>query len=439
MATFPALIPSSRLFTPGERFHTSHRSMGGRATQVRHSNVITGQTLALTFRALTEAQMLSIQGHYITQRGQFETFSLPAAVWTAATDQTAAGYSWRYADLPQVSEPACGFYDVTVTLQMEAEYAPPASTGDVVLVIPAGRVTVAALAPTLAGSVLLEAPAAAVTIQALAPVPFAGSVGLVEVPAAAVTVAGVAPIQNNVPVPAAAVTVAALAPAVTGGSPPAVPDPYMLLHMDGSNGSTTFTNNGTGAETLTANGNAQITTTGAKFGTGALLLDGTGDYLTLSARVTLANEFTIEGWVLFPGAVPTSGQQCMLANSLSNGNYQIILFDFDNDRIFGYFGSGSVLDSGAYLAASLTADIWHHIRLTRDASNTLYIFVDGDLKQTDSTTAQRSNSPIFEFVGSGLTGNVKYINGKLDEVAVWDGHCLSTGNFTPPAAPYADP
>ena len=44
----------------------------------------------------------------------------------------------------------------------------------------------------------------------------------------------------------------------------------LLLHCDGTNGSTSFPDSATPANTLTANGSAQVTTTGPKFGTGSL-------------------------------------------------------------------------------------------------------------------------------------------------------------------------
>jgi hypothetical protein len=75
----------------------------------------------------------------------------------------------------------------------------------------------------------------------------------------------------------------------------------ILLHMDGTNGSTTFTdtNAGGSAHTWTANGNAQISTAQSKFGGASGLFDGTGDYITTPdhADYTLGSgDFTIDLW-----------------------------------------------------------------------------------------------------------------------------------------------
>ena len=55
-------------------------------------------------------------------------------------------------------------------------------------------------------------------------------------------------------------------------------DLTVLLHMNGSNGSTAFTNSMAGAS-FGAYGNAQISTARSQFGGASCLLDGTGDYL----------------------------------------------------------------------------------------------------------------------------------------------------------------
>ena len=64
-------------------------------------------------------------------------------------------------------------------------------------------------------------------------------------------------------------------------------DPYfsstkLLLNGNGTNGSTTFTDSSNSSYTVTANGNAQISTAQSKFGSASMYFDGTGDYLTVS-------------------------------------------------------------------------------------------------------------------------------------------------------------
>jgi hypothetical protein len=75
----------------------------------------------------------------------------------------------------------------------------------------------------------------------------------------------------------------------------------LLLHMDGSNGSTTFPDSSSNGLTVTRYGNAQISTAQSKFGGASAYFDGAGDYLELpnpnTAIGAVAGDFTIECWV----------------------------------------------------------------------------------------------------------------------------------------------
>jgi hypothetical protein len=70
-------------------------------------------------------------------------------------------------------------------------------------------------------------------------------------------------------------------------------DPYfsnvsLLLHGDGANGSTTIVDSSPSPKTVTAVGNAQISTAQSKFGGSSLAFDGSGDYLTVQVALPLS-------------------------------------------------------------------------------------------------------------------------------------------------------
>jgi hypothetical protein len=76
----------------------------------------------------------------------------------------------------------------------------------------------------------------------------------------------------------------------------------VLLHMNGSDASTTFTDNAFGGlgHTWTANGNAQIDTAQSKFGGASGLFDGNGDYISTPDSDDFffsAGDFTFDTWV----------------------------------------------------------------------------------------------------------------------------------------------
>lgn len=57
----------------------------------------------------------------------------------------------------------------------------------------------------------------------------------------------------------------------------------LLLNFNGTNGSTTFIDEGRNAYSPVANGDAQLTTVDPKFGTAALTIDGISDYVTIGS------------------------------------------------------------------------------------------------------------------------------------------------------------
>lgn len=73
----------------------------------------------------------------------------------------------------------------------------------------------------------------------------------------------------------------------------------LLLHTDGTDGSTTFTDSSLSPKTISVFGNAQVDTAQSKFGGASALFDGTGDYLTGSSADFAfgTNDFTIDFWM----------------------------------------------------------------------------------------------------------------------------------------------
>ena len=117
--TFPALTPSKRNFTPGEYPHTAFRSLNGFEGRVRHSNVMVGSSLRLTYVGLPEQDMLDILLHYQDTQGIYFSFALPADTLSGLTaaDYTLTGFSWRYAAPPTVLDLPCDRYTVEVELE----------------------------------------------------------------------------------------------------------------------------------------------------------------------------------------------------------------------------------------------------------------------------------------------------------------------------------
>ena len=202
-------------------------------------------------------------------------------------------------------------------------------------------------------------------------------------------------------------------------------DTKLLLHCDGTDGSTTFTDSSSGAKTVTANGDAQIDTAQKVFGTGAALFDGTGDYLSVPDDGDWdfgTGDFTIDFRVRFDGA-PVAGD-FIDRNSTSDFN---ILWNGTN--LILQLGGSAVVT----VAWSPTADTWYHIAATRQGS-TAYLFLNGVLQGSASNS---TNIDSATAVNIGRRSNdVGYLKGWMDEVRIVKGTAIWTANFTVPDAAY---
>ena len=120
MATFPALTPSTRTYTPGAYAHTIAQTLDGDTRSVRHSNGEIGNRLRMGFVDMTRAEHFSLVSHFALH-GTFATFDLAAATIVAAGITVPFGYLWRYAASPEIEE-ICGRIDVTIDLELLPPY-----------------------------------------------------------------------------------------------------------------------------------------------------------------------------------------------------------------------------------------------------------------------------------------------------------------------------
>jgi hypothetical protein len=210
--------------------------------------------------------------------------------------------------------------------------------------------------------------------------------------------------------------------------PAAGSDPYwanvsLLLRMDGTNGSTTFTDLSTNAHTITAFGNAQVSTSDPKFGTGSLLLDGDGDYLQTPAHSSFAfgtGDFTVECWV-YPDVVSDNDGLFTIGNQLHASVYQSNWY------------AGTAGSSGSSYGAA-TAGSWQHFAITRSGS-TLRLFINGTQLSFASDSTNLTTNQLF--IGYYFSSAFAW-DGKIDEFRVTKGVARYTANFTAPTAAFPD-
>lgn len=203
-------------------------------------------------------------------------------------------------------------------------------------------------------------------------------------------------------------------------------DCVLLLHADGVDASTTFTDTAK-SKTVTANGNAQVDTAQSKFGGASILLDGSGDYLTIPDSTDWdfgTGDFTIDFWVRFNSVSPVEFIGI-------NGDKVESWFDGSNlwFRIMG--GASDVVTSW-----SPSANTWYHIALVRSGT-TMATYIDGTQQGTNTNSSDiQISAPVYIGISSGLN---RPLNGWLDEIRISKGTAVWTTNFTPPSAAYTLP
>ena len=215
----------------------------------------------------------------------------------------------------------------------------------------------------------------------------------------------------------------------------------LMLHCDGVDAATTFTDE-TG-KAVTANGNAQIDTAQKKFGTASGLFDGTGDYLSLADSDAWnfgSGDFTIDFWVRFNALPGTNTEMYLFEQRVDADNkWRLNAYDSGGTKYL-YFRATLVGNASFEMAkqTTLATATWYHIAFVRTGS-TWKFFQDGTQVGTDSTDANAMPDLAASLlIGSGAESGTTELNGWLDEVRISKGVARWTANFTPPTAAYSE-
>lgn len=216
-----------------------------------------------------------------------------------------------------------------------------------------------------------------------------------------------------------------------------------LLHFNGTNGSTTFTDSF--GKTWTAYGDAQLSTSSPKFGTASGLFDGTGDYIGTPDHSDFkpSGSFAVAMWVKVSS---DSNFHLLFVSGNENGGFAYGIAIFLNSgagaRVWMYGGSGYSDVRVQDTTTTVKDGSWHHIEVDYDSgSGYLYIFIDGNNTSGYVGRAAQFHSTNYVKIGDYyLDGaNHYYLNGNMDEFVFINGSTLHTANFTPPTNPYDSP
>jgi hypothetical protein len=217
----------------------------------------------------------------------------------------------------------------------------------------------------------------------------------------------------------------------------------LLLHGDGSDGSTTFTDNSSLAQTVTVVGSAQVDTAQSKWGGASIYIPGSGSRLTAPSGSPFAfgtADFCIEMWVRPYADATSQGFQCIASSTTwtsgaNSGDWALYnRYDGASSVVLIYKSGSSFLDVSTGVNINDTA--WHHVAVTRSGSD-LRVFVDGTLGGTATYSGDFGRSDKTFMVGA-QTGDSRWFDGHIDDVRVTKGVARYTATFTAPTAAFPD-
>lgn len=221
------------------------------------------------------------------------------------------------------------------------------------------------------------------------------------------------------------------------------------LHCDGTNGSTTFTD--VKGKTVTANGNAQISTAWYPTITGKTssgYLDGSGDYLTVTHSGDLnfgSGDFTIRGRFRFQ----TTGTLQIIVDGRGTTNDYACAYAFwvnsSNNIVFYADSTGADANGGSWeltltSTTAISASTEYDIEISR-SGNTFRLFVGGTQEASTTQSLTIGNAASVVKIGAGVNGSGTtgyYANMYFSEIEIYKGVALHTANFTPSTDPFTD-
>jgi hypothetical protein len=208
----------------------------------------------------------------------------------------------------------------------------------------------------------------------------------------------------------------------------------VMLGFDHRDASARIINESDSGAVVTANGNAQADTAQSKFGGASLLLDGTGDFLTLAhnALYSVTNgDFTVECWV----RRNTSKLHCITTKRPGTGATEWAFYAnaTTNVLIAQAFASGSLVLNIAGTTGLTTG--WHHVALSVSGT-TWRAFLDGALEASGTPSSTPTGNTEVLHIGRDPTNAGRDWNGWIDDFRFTAGVARYTAAFTPPAAAF---
>lgn len=219
-------------------------------------------------------------------------------------------------------------------------------------------------------------------------------------------------------------------------------DPYWskvvaLLHLDGTNGSTSILDQKGGA--YSAASGATLSTVSSMFGGASAYFPGTAGNVITGPAISLTGDFTVESWV---NLGTTTGVNTIVGQWNQSGSQGGYALRVDNGKATFGFGAYTELSVMMTSTATISPGSWYHIAATRSGS-TFRLFVNG----TQSATATYAGAgrtlsvPLtigqyYSASGTFPATGTNNFHGYIDDLRITNGVARYTTNFTVPTSAF---
>lgn len=188
-------------------------------------------------------------------------------------------------------------------------------------------------------------------------------------------------------------------------------------------------------------GNAQLSTSVYKYGTGSISMTSSGDYCKGSQPSIVydiaGGNFTIEFWVYFTSLAADRALISKYGNTAENaGGLGYVLQWVQSSSVLrlvlGIGGGSDALYTWSWAPSTST---WYHVAVTRSGTSGRAFINGTQIGSTSTVTTSDVVSP--NVIQLGKTHTVaQYLLGYMDDVRITKGYARYTSNFTAPTAAF---
>lgn len=216
----------------------------------------------------------------------------------------------------------------------------------------------------------------------------------------------------------------------------------LLLHLNGTNGSTTVADTSPRPKAVTAGGAFAIATATSKFGGASGSFTGASSFLSIADQdaIELGNKtFAMEMWIATTSNTQFATIASRVPSSYSTGMWTWVLNNASATAgdLALYVQEAS---AGALLAggSGLRDGAWHHVAVARSGSS-WSMYVDGTRVATATSSVAISNINGALYIGRDQTNGRQFV-GNIDEFRLVIGKVADYGpaTITVPTAEYPD-